>query len=773
MVLELIEGETLAARIEKGALPLAQALQYAVQIADALDRAHRAGVTHRDVKPQNIMLTRDGVKVLDFGLAKSTAKPAPKQETLTAVLTTEGTVLGTPQYMAPEQFEGKEADARSDIWAFGAVLYEMVTGRKAFQGKSYSSLVGAILSADPAPMAVKPFTPAWLERLVRRCLEKDPEDRWQAMRDIVLELRSPVVESAAPVKSSRWGWVAAAVALVAALGWTAWQQKPREASMPVALDVNPPQGVRFAPIVSLGGSAISPDGRTLAFVTLTAKGETLLHVRPLESLEARALPGTEGAGRPFWSPDSKSLAFFARGQLKRIDVGGGSPITLCDTAVGRGGMWSEDGFILFTTQYGVVQRIPASGGTPTAVTKLDQEAGESAHHYPQLLPGGRQFLYLMRHAEPEKSAIFAGSLDGKPATKIVQTLYKAAYDAGSGRLLYIQGNGTLMARRLELDPPRLSGDPVVVAEGVGLAPPNGFANFSVSANGTLFYGQLTMGQKVRFAWRDRKGKVLGTIGDPVEGLGSFRLSPDESKVAYSLGAADGQLDIWILELARGVSTRFTFGRGHSASWSPDGKHVYYTDRRAIHRKASDGSGEAELVWEGLVSGVLAGVSPDGRHLLYTSLKDIWKLPLTGERKPEPYLQTKFAEQGWAFSPDGRWVVYQSNESGRAELYVQGFPERRGKWQVSAGGGSWAAWRADGKELYWVSNGTLMAASVNLQGAAVQPGKPEPLFPLANFGTTPFAPARDGQRFLVLEPDGGEQPDPPMVVVQNYAARLGK
>jgi Tol biopolymer transport system component len=774
MVLELIEGETLATRIEKGALPLEQALKFAMQIADALDRAHRAGVTHRDVKPQNIMLTRDGVKVLDFGLAKSTAKPAPTQETLTAVLTTEGTVLGTPQYMAPEQFEGKEADARSDIWAFGAVLYEMVTGRKAFQGKSYTSLVAAILGGEPAPMAVKPFTPVWLERLVRRCLEKDPEDRWQSMRDIVLELRTPAVESVAPAKSTRWPWAVAAMSLAAALGWTAWREKPPAAPMPVALDVNPPQGVRFAPLGVLGGSAISPDGRTLAFVTLTAKGETLLHVRPLESVEARALPGTGGAGRPFWSPDSKSLAFFVRGQLKRIDVAGGSPITLCDTgAVGRGGTWSEDGFILFTTQNGVVQRVPASGGTPSAVTKLNQEAGEAAHHYPQLLPGGRQFLYLVRNADPEKNAIFAGSLDGKPATKIIQTAFKAAYDAASGRLLYIQGNGTLMARRLELDPPRLTGDPVVVAEGVGLAPPNGFANFSVSANGTLFYGQGTGGQKVRFAWRDRKGKVLGMIGEPVEALSGFRLSPDETRVAYPAEVAGGQFDIWMLELPRGVSTRFTFNGGRTASWSPDGKHVYYNSRRGIHRKAADGSGEEELVWEGFVNGVLNGVSPDGRHLLYTTSNDIWKLPLTGERKPEPYLQTKFAEQGWDFSPDGRWVVYRSNESGRDELYVQGFPDRRGKWQVSAGGGYWAAWRADGKELYWASNGILMAASMSSQGAAVQPGKPEPLFPLANTVSTPFAPARDGQRFLVLEPEGGEQPDPPMVVVQNWAARLRK
>src|SRR5262245_35972955 len=333
MVMVHLEGETLAARIARGSLPLDQALQLATQIADALDRAHRAGVTHRDVKPANLMLTRDGVKVLDFGLAKSGSKPAPTEQTLTAALTTEGSVLGTPQYMAPEQFEGKEADTRSDIWAFGAVLYEMVTGEKAFQGKSYSSLVGAILSADPRPMLVKPFTPPALERLVRRCLAKEPEDRYQSMRDVVLDLRMPPQEAASPIRMSQWPWaVAAGVCLVVAalaVGWGAWMRRSSEPPLPVKLDVSPPEGTRFGSIGSRGGSAISPDGRTLAFVA-TAKGETLLYVRPLESLEARALPGTEQAGRPFWSPDSKSLAFMAGGKLKRIEVAGGSANPLCD-----------------------------------------------------------------------------------------------------------------------------------------------------------------------------------------------------------------------------------------------------------------------------------------------------------------------------------------------------------------------------------------------------------------------------------------------------------
>ena len=582
MVMEYMDGETLAARIEKGPIPLDQALKHAAQIADALDRAHRAGVTHRDVKPQNIMLTRDGVKVLDFGLAKSTAAPGPSDATLTNVLTTAGTVMGTPQYMSPEQFEGKEADARADIWAFGAVLYEMVTGQKAFQGKNYASLVGAILSADPAPMAVKPFTPSWLERLVRRCLNKDPERRYQSMRDVLLDLETPPPEApAAPTQSSRLPWAIVGVCL--ALAGAAWLRKPNQPALPARFDVNPPEGSRFGAILDDGGSAISPDGRTLAFVAKNAKGESLLHLRPLESLEARALPGTKNAGRPFWSPDSKSLAFVAGGKLKRIDVAGGSPLTLCDARVGRGGTWNDNGVILFGDAAAGLHRIPASGGTPSPVTKVNKEAEETSHYYPQFLPGGKEFLYLVRHAVAEKMAIFVGSLDGKPATRIIQTEHKAAYDAAAGRLLYIQGDGTLMARRLELGPPRLTGDPAVVAEAVGLTSNNGFADFSVSGNGTLFYGRGRDAEKVRFGWRDRAGKLLETIGQPFEStLNTFRLSPDGSRVAYTAGPR--QRDVWVLELARGLSTRITFSNARAPQWSPDGKQLYYHNPSGIHGK---------------------------------------------------------------------------------------------------------------------------------------------------------------------------------------------
>ena len=769
MVMELMEGETLAARIEKGPIPLEQALSYAAQIADALDRAHRAGVTHRDVKPANIMLTRDGVKVLDFGLAKSTAAIGPNDATVVASLTTEGSIIGTPQYMAPEQFEGREADARADIWAFGAVLYEMVTGQKAFQGKSYGSLVGSILSAEPAPMAGAPFTPAWLERLVRRCLAKSPEDRYQSMRDVVLDLRTPPHETpTTTAKPNRWPWVLVAATTVLATAVAIFPlRKNAESPLPAKFDVNPPPESRFTPVSDIGGSAISPDGRTLAYVAADAKGTTLIYIRPLDSLQARALPGTENAGRPFWSPDSKSLAFVASGKLKRMDVAGGVPITLCDASLARGGAWNEDGVILFADWGAGLLRIAASGGgAPVPVTKVNQAAGELFHYYPQFLPGGKEFLYLVRHGDSVKQGIYWGSLDGKPPVKILQSEYNGLYDATSGRLVYIQGDAVLTARKLELNPPRLSGNPLIVAQGVGGSNANGYAEFSISSNGTLFYGQGMQQRKRRFEWWDRTGKRIESVGQAVEvPFADYWLSPDGSRVAFTAGRSSA--DIWVMPLESGIGTRLTFTGGRSARWSPDGKHVYYDNAGSIYKRAVDGSGAEESLAKG---DIVSSVSPDGLHLLYGRW-DIFLLPLEGEKKAAPFLQTKFNEGGAVFSPDGRWVAYHSDESGRFEVYLQGFPERRGKWQVSAEGVAFPHWRADGKELYWFGTDlrTVMAAPVELQVGGVKVGRPELLFRAPSNG----ALSRDGKRFLVQAPEGGEQPSLPMVVVQHWAAELGK
>ena len=578
----------------------------------------------------------------------------------------------------------------------------MVTGRRAFQGKSYTSLVGAILSTDPPPLIVKPFTPPALERLVRRCLAKEADDRYQSMRDVVLDLQLPQQETAAPAKSQRWPWAVAGACVLAALaGWGAWMGRAPGPSLPVALTMEPPEGSRFASVTNAGGSAISPDGRTLAFTATSAKGGSLLYVRLLDSLAARPLPGTEEAARPFWSPDSKSLAFVAGGKLKRMEVAGGVPITLCEANSGRGGTWNEDGVILFSDQGMGVHRIPASGGTPSPVTQLNREAGELAHYYPQFLPGGRRFLYLVRHGSAEKIGIRVASLDAKPGApspQIVQTQYKAEYDPGSGRLLYILGEGMLMAQKLELDPPRLTGDPVTVAEVVRVSGANGYAEFSVSGNSTMFHGQGSAAAPVQFSWRDRTGKLLETIRQPVQAIFSMSLSPNGNRVAFTPTSNEGTLDVWVMDLARGLSTRITFSRAAWPRWSPDAKYLYYVNDNGISRKAADGSGEEELVLKtGRLNSPVNSLSPDGKYLLY-GVGDIMTLPLTVERKPEAYVQTKYNELGASFSPDGRWVAYHSDESGKREVYVQGFPERRGKWLVSVG--SKPEWRGDGKELYW-------------------------------------------------------------------------
>ena len=514
-----------------------------------------------------------------------------------------------------------------------------------------------------------------------------------------------------------------------------------------------------------GGSAISPDGRTLAFAATNAKGETLIYLRPLDSLEARPLPGTDDGGRPFWSPDSKSLAFVGGGKLKRIDVAGGPPISLCDARFARGVSWSENGLILFGDQASGLQSIPASGGSPSPVTRLNKEDGETSHYYPQFLPGGKEFLYLVRHSNSEKRAVNVGSLDGKTPTRLMQSDYKVVYDAVSGRLLYIQSAGTLMARQLELNPPRLIGEPLVVADHVSVANSNGFADFSVSSTGTLFYARDTGSLTRRFAWRDRAGKLLETVGKPAEMGSTFRLSPDGSRVAFSVGTP--QPDLWVLDLARDVSTRITFSNALGPVWSPDGKQIYYRNETGIHRKAADGSGEEELVRKGYVQNTLQSISPDGKYLLIGD-SDILSLPLAGEPKPEPYLQSTYQESDAAFSPDGRWVAYRSNESGKGEIYVQGFPERRGKWQVSSAGAGRPYWRADGKELFWsaTADPTLMAAAVDLQATGVRVG---PAVPLFRMSSAYFQPARDGKRFLVSEPEGGQTPDRPMAVVLNWAA----
>ena len=797
MVMELIDGETLAARIEKGALPLDQALKFAAQIADALDRAHRAGVTHRDVKPQNVMLTRDGVKVLDFGLAKSAAasKPGPTEATLTKALTTEGTVMGTPQYMAPEQFEGKEADARSDIWAFGAVLYEMVTGQRAFQGKSYSSLVGAILATDPPPMAVKPFTPAWLERLVRRCLNKDPEDRYQNMRDIVLDLRTPPVETAS-AKASSWPWavaIAATLVLGALGGWAI--SRSRQAPAPehaYRTQLLPPDGAQFD---LANGFALSPDGRTLAFVA-NAPGKSGLWLRPLDGTVARLLPDTQGAFGPFWSPDGRSVAYWAFGKLWRVDAAGGSPIAICDENTYRGGDWSPDGAIVFAGGASGLRRVSAAGGTAETLTTPDAGRGEASDRWPQLLPGGRILFYLQ--GKPEVAGVYATSLaNPRERVRLVATTSQGVYAAG--HLLWLRGS-TLVAQRFDPERLTLSGEPRPIADPVGARGSDGVSVAS-SSSSMLVHGRAGGTQ---LTWVDRAGQAAGpamnpsgikmpsTLGEPGDHR-TFRVSPDGRRVAVARASATGR-DLWMVDVERNAWSRFTFltGLANNPVWSPDGRQVMFTAGSPINlfRKEASGSGTEQRVIESGNIQAPTDWSRDGRLVLYYEIapdkqRDIWVLPVTPEGKPEaggspnagarPYLRTRFNERQGRFSPEPspRWVAYTSDESGRDEVYVQAFPEPRGKFQISTGGGRFPEWSPDGRELYYVSpENKLMAADLKVGADLVTPSTPRELFPLAAGDPLywPYTIAPDGKRFLILKQAGGPQP---LEVIVNWPALLKK
>ena len=804
LVMEYLEGETLAERLVKGPLPVEQVLRYGIQIADALDKAHRLGIIHRDLKPGNVMLTKSGVKLLDFGLAKLRATTPGSVSSAVSVLSTQtggsltaqGTILGTYEYMAPEQLEGKEADSRSDIFALGALLYEMATGQKPFQGKSQASLIAAILDRTPPPIStVQPMAPAALDRVVQTCLEKDPEDRWQTAHDVMLQLKwiaeggsqaglpAPIV--ARRRSRERLGWVVAAV-VVASMGTLGVLQlrRPRSAPAVVRSNVLPPVKASFTFVGQGGGPvAVSPDGRQLAFVAAEPGGKRQLWIRPLESLIARSLPATEGAAYPFWSPDSRFVGFFADGKLKRIEVGGGPPLSICDASDPRGGSWNRDDIILFEPQFREpIHRVTAAGGKPVPVTSFDGSRRETTHRWPFFLPDGRRFLFFSgshsTSAESDLDAIFVGSLDGEKPKLLVEARSNAAYAAG--HLLFVR-HRTLLAQLFDPKSLRLSGDAFPIAENVQDDP--GFFNavFSVSEGGTLAYQESggTIGLS-EVAWVDRSGKKIGVLGDPADYYDP-RISPDGRRVAVVIGDPG---DIWIYDVARPVRTRLTFAPGSDTAptWSPDGTRVAFSSQRSgdgdLYARTASGAGADELLSSSKVFKVANSWSPDGRYIVYTatpekpgSKADLWLLSLP-DRKASPLAHTEFDEVAGAFSPDGRWLAYASNESARFEIYVKPFPEPGGKWQVSTAGGLEPRWRRDGKELFYLApDGKVMAVEVGT-GAAFEAGPPQALFvtSLKNAAGWRYDVTADGQRFLVNRPIG-EESSPPITLVQNWTALL--
>jgi len=788
LVMEYLEGDTLGERVAKGALPLEQAVEYGVQIASALDKAHSQGISHRDLKPGNIMLTKSGAKLLDFGLAKlrEPARGGDALATMSRALTERGTVLGTFQYMAPEQLQGQEADARSDIFAFGSVLYEMVTGQKAFQGKSHASLVAAILDADPAPLPPRLAGP--LEHVIRTCLTRDPDERWQTARDLMLELKwiaggpaAGPAAVAAPAAGLPRRWAAATALLALALAALAvlYFRRPQQNLDVVRFPVPAPEKSGFSPF---GSVAVSPDGRRLAFSATTPDGKLLLFVRSLDSL-TQPLPGTEGANSPFWSPDSRFVGFsvFTEGKLKKVEVTGGPPQTLCDAAQALGGTWNREGVIVFGHLNAPLHRVAAAGGPATPVTELDASRKETSHVLPHFLPDGRHFLYVARTNQQGGADIYVAALDSKERKRLLGADSNAVY--AGGHLLFLRER-TLLAQAFDAGRRELTGDPVPVAEQVGVS--FGRGNFSASETGVLAYGGGSGGNR-HLAWFDRTGKPLAVAGPPA-GYNDLNLSPDQTRVAAAvLDRQGGFSDVWLLDLARGTSSRFTFDpAGDSLPvWAPDGSRIAFTTSRDgpanIYQKVSSGAGNDEPLLKSDAGKSLHDWSRDGRFLVYSQVdpktkRDLWVLPLFGDRKPMPYLRAEFDESHAQFSPDGRWMAYVSNETGASQVYVQPFPASGGKWQISTAGGSQPRWRRDGKELFYLSlDAKLMAVPIQA-GATLQPGIPNPLFQSSIAGAVSlafshrWAAAADGQRFLFINA-AEEATSTPLTVVLNWTATL--
>jgi Tol biopolymer transport system component/predicted Ser/Thr protein kinase len=798
LVMEYLEGETLSERLLKGALPFDQVLRYGIEIADALDKAHRQGIVHRDLKPGNVMITKSGVKLLDFGLAKAVAPTTPQQLTsLPTALTQEGTILGTFQYMAPEQLEGGEADARTDIFAFGAVLYEMATGQKAFSGKTQASLIAAIIERVPPPISsISPMTPPAFDRVVKTCLAKDPEDRWQTAHDVMLELKwvaegGSAAGLPAPVVARRksrekLAWVLVALFAVAALAaafvsmrlWrTAGETRTVRAS------VMPPPKSSFRFFGLSGAMALSPDGRFLAYVASIPEGKRILWIRPLDSMTEQALSGTEDATFPFWSPDSRYIGFFANDRLKKIAVAGGPTLTICTAVDGRGGTWSRDGTILFALRNSPIYRVAETGGSAVEITKFDAGRGDTSQRWPVALPDGRHFLYLAspQGSASENNALFLASTDGKENRKLLQPAPMNALYA-SRHLLYAR-ESTLMAQPFDPDRGRFLGDAFPIAENVFVDPLFSRGAFSASENGVLAYqtGEALLG--ARFNWYDRTGKELGpAMSEPIMARG-FRLSPDDSRLAaniFDLGG--GNMDIWVIDLKRGARSRLTFEPTIETSpvWSSDGARIAYSsDRKGqplIVKSASGTAGE-EILFQSDDAKNPTSWSTDGRFLLFNrtlpkTKADVWVVPLFGDRKPFPLVQSPFIDRNGQFSPNGRWVAYVSDESGRLEIYVVPFPGPGGKWQVSTGGGALPHWSADGTELFYVTGDRdLMTVEVK-SGSEFQTSSPKPLFSLSSL--TPvavFEVSRDGRRFLQGVPREGT--GSPVTLVLNWTAELGK
>jgi serine/threonine protein kinase/Tol biopolymer transport system component len=820
LVMELAEGETLEERIARSSktsklnisssgsrrgLQTEECLHIAKQIAEALEYAHERGVVHRDLKPANVKITPEGaVKVLDFGLAKvlsnddSASMDPSNSPTLSVMATQMGIILGTAAYMAPEQAKGKQVDRRADIWAFGCVLYEMLTGKKPFEGETISDILASVIKSEPDWAQLPEATPPSMQRLVRRCLQKDPKQRLQAIGDARIAIDETLSGADAEAiayggltseggRRSRlrralpWAMSAAIFLLGAFLGYLYFRTR----SMPlpaVRSFITTPDNVQFEYGWLSGAPVLSPDGTRLAFPGRDVTGKTALWMRPLDSLNAQPLQGTEGATFPFWAPDGRQLGFFQAGKIKKIDVTSGPPVLICDAADGRGGTWNGNGVIVFAPEdRGGLSRVPAAGGTPTAVVPLQKNV--LSDRWPEFLPDGKHFLYLSGDPEAPgttKLGIRIGEL-GSTETKFLLQADSDALYAEPGHLLFLRGN-TLMAQRFDAGSLKLKGEAFPVAEPIPSPGGNRQGIFNVSQTGLLIHatGQSRSGGAL--AWVDTTGKQIGKAGPTNAAFP--RLSPNGKMLAYmSVGNIN---DIWLIDLTRDVQTRFTIGPAANQLpvWSPDGSRIAYHSAgkdgsHSLFVKDASGAGAAQFLLKSNSALNPTDWSRDGRYLLYQTQQEsngkasIWVLPLFGDRNPFAYLQTQFNARFPVFSPDGHWVAYRSDESGRDEVYLSTFPAGGGKWQVSQGGGRWARFSRDGRELYYVGlDGEMMEASVTERGPTVEVGTPHQLFQLNGIELSPyFDVTPDGKRFLLVEGDWVVSQQ--LTLVTNWTAGLRK
>jgi eukaryotic-like serine/threonine-protein kinase len=750
LVMELVEGDELSRRILRGAMPIHEALPIARQIAEALEAAHEQGIVHRDLKPANVMVRADGtVKVLDFGLAKATepvswvhGEGTSEAPTVTtpALETSTGAILGTAAYMSPEQARGETVDGRADVWAFGCVLFEMLAGRRPFDGKDMIEMIGGILRLEPQWDALPPTVPARVSQALRVCLRKDLRQRAQAIGDVRLALDGAFETSIPPPLSShtsgRRGLVAALIATavgMVAMTFPAVRHLRETPPLPPETRTDIVTPVTADP----NSFALSPDGRQIAFVA-NGDGVARLWLRSLADTTAHFLPGTEGATSPFWSPDSRSIAFFAEGTLKRLDLGGGAPQILAGAAGARGGSWNRDGVILFSLSSGPLLRVEAIGGQSVSATALDRQ---SSHRYPFFLPDGRHFLFFATGATGETTGIYLGALDSPGAQRLTQAQTPGVYLSPEW-LLWVRAD-TLVAQRLSLERKALVGEPVTLADSI-FADANSPVPVSISATGVVAYRAGAVRRR-QLTWFDRTGTALGTLGAADENRPSNpRISPDGRRVVVSR-SVQGNFDIWLLDGTRSIRLTFDSALDQFPVWSPDGSQIaFQSDRktpRSIYRRSSSaGAGSEDLLLESDQITVPSDWSADGKFLLYyridsKSARDLWVLPLQGARAPRVVLNTPFEERWAALSQDGRWMAYMSDESGRSEIYVRPFigptsdtPASAAQWQVSAEGGIFPRWRPDGKELYFIGpDGQMMAAPIMATGTTVTAGLPVMLF----------------------------------------------